>query len=90
MAHSHEILTLFSKRCRMDSNRDRGVKKYFQKVLNSLFMGLLWMIACVTAGIYFGYAYTAGKPLIYTILFYVGMAGSLGGLLYYYYRTWKK
>jgi hypothetical protein len=75
----------------MEPNWDPGVKKYFVKVLNSIFTGLMWMIACATAGIYFGLAFTGkGKPLIYTLLFYLGMAFSLYLLLRYYYRTWRK
>ena len=74
----------------MESGWDPDIKKYFVKVLNSVFFGLIWMAACVTAGIYFELAYTNGKPLIYTILFYAGMFLSLAALLRYYYNTWKK
>ena len=74
----------------MEQGWDPDVKKYFKKVLNSVFIGLLWMAACVTAGIYYGLAYTDGKPLIYTVLFYIGLVISLLLLLRYYYQTWKK
>ena len=75
----------------MEPNWDPGVKKYFVKVLNSICMGLMWMMACATAGIYFGLAFTGtGNPIIYTLLFYSGMALSLYLLVRYYYRTWRK
>ena len=74
----------------MERGWDPDVKKYFVKVLNSVFIGLLWMIASSVAGIYFHLAYTDGKPLIYTMLFYAGMLISLFLLVRYYYRTWKK
>ena len=74
----------------MESGWDPNVKKYLLKVMNSFFLGLIWLIACATAGIYFQLAWSAGKPLIYTILFYVGMAASLCLLLRYYYLTWRK
>ena len=74
----------------MERGWDPEVKKYFLKVLNSFFIGLIWLMAAATAGIYFELAYTAGKPKIYTILFYVGLAISLFFLLRYYYRTWRK
>lgn len=74
----------------METGWDPDVKKYFIKILNSISFGLLWLMACVTAGIYYGLAYADGKPLIYIILFYAGMALSLFLLLRYYYRAWRK
>jgi FtsH-binding integral membrane protein len=74
----------------MDNERgwDPDVKKFLLKVLNSISLGLLWLMACATAGIYYGLAY--GKPLIYTILFYVLMLASLVLLTRYLLKIWKK
>lgn len=74
----------------MESGWDPEVKKYFRKILNSISLGLLWMMAMVTMGIYFQLAYTGDKPLIGTVIFYFILVVSLMLLLYYYYRTWKK
>ena len=74
----------------MERGWDPEVKKYFKKVLNSISWGLIWLIAMVTAGLYFELAYADGKPLIYTIIFYIAAACSFFGLLFYYYKTWKK
>ena len=74
----------------MEQGWDPDVKKFLLKVLNSLSLALLWLIACATAGIYFELGYTAGKPLIYTILFYAGMFITLALLLRYLYKMWKK
>jgi hypothetical protein len=73
-----------------ESGWDPDVKKYFRKIINSFSFGLLWLMACVTAGIYFGLAFATGKPIIYCILFYVGMFLSLAWFIYYLYHTWKK
>jgi hypothetical protein len=73
----------------MDQRWDPGVKKLFVKIINTVFLGLLWMISSATAGIYFELGYTNGKPLIYTILFYAGMLISLLFLIRYLYKTWK-
>ena len=69
-------------------NWDPGVKKFFVKILNSIAHGLFWMMACAAAGIYFELGFTNGKPLIYTILFYIGM-GLFFFLIRYLYKTWK-
>ena len=74
----------------MEQGWDPDVKKFFRKILYSVFYALLWMIACSTAGIYYQLAYRNGQPLIYTIFFYIGMAITLALLLRWYYRTWKK
>ena len=74
----------------MQPNWDPDVKKFLLKVLNSISLVLLWMMACATAGIYFELGYTNGKPLIYTILFYAGDADySCSYLIRYLYNTWK-
>jgi hypothetical protein len=74
----------------MEKGFDPEIKKYFRKILYSFSFGLLWMIANITAGIYYGLAYKSNRPFIFTILFYMGLVLSLAFLLRYYYRTWKK
>ena len=74
----------------MEQGWDPDVRRHFLKILNSLTYGLIWLIASATAGIYYGLAGSQGKPFIYTIFFYTGMLISLGLLVRYYYRTWKK
>ena len=73
----------------MEQGWDPDIKKFFLKVLNSLFWGLLWLMATTTAGLYYGLAFSNGQPLIYIILFYTGMLITLLLLLRYYFRTWK-
>jgi len=73
----------------MQPNWDPEVKKFFLKILNSISLGLFWLMACATAGLYYELGYTNGKPVIYTILFYAGMLISLFFLVRYLYNTWK-
>lgn len=74
----------------MESGWDPEVKKYFRKILNSISMGLIWMMSMVTAGIYFQLAYSDGRPVIYTILFYIVLLVTLAMLIFYFYKTWRK
>ena len=74
----------------MERNWDPTVKKFFVRILNSIALGLFWMLACVIAGIYYELGYTNGKPVIYIILFYIVMLGSLFLLIRYLVRLWKK
>jgi hypothetical protein len=73
----------------MESGWDPEVKKYFRKIINSIFLGMMWLMSGVTAGLYFGLAYRSDVSLIYNILYYVFLASSLALLLRYLYRTWK-
>ncbi|MGH2552165.1 MAG: hypothetical protein ACRDEB_00520 [Chitinophagaceae bacterium] len=73
----------------MQPNWDPDVKKFLLKVLNSVSLVLLWMMACATAGIYFKLGYSGYKPIFYTILFYAGMSITLFFLIRYLYNRWK-
>ena len=69
---------------------DPEVAKYFKKILNSLFAGLFWMLINITVGIYFKLAYSNAYPGYVHVLFYVWLVASLGLLLWYLYRQWRK
>ena len=73
----------------MESGWDPQVSKFFRRILNSISLGLIWMIACATAGIYNGLAFADGKPVVYVIIFYVCAAGTFLLLLWYLMRLWK-
>lgn len=70
-------------------NWDADVKEFFLRILNSVALGLMWILAAATAGLYFELGYSAGKPVIYTIIFYVVAVLTLFLLLRYLARTWK-
>jgi hypothetical protein len=74
----------------MQNSWDPEVKNFFVKIINSIAFGLIWMIACVTAGLYFELGYANGKPVIYTVIFYFAAIVSLIFLVRYLIRTWKK
>ncbi len=71
----------------MEQGWDPEVTKYFRKIINTIAMGLLWLMTALTAGLYFRLAYHSN--ILYLILFYTGLTISLGLLIRYYYRMWK-
>jgi hypothetical protein len=73
----------------MEQGWDPEIKKFFKKIILSISLGLMWMMASATAGLYFGLAYSNGRPVIYTILFYTVVAITLFLLILYLYKTWK-
>lgn len=74
----------------MQQGMEPETKQYLLKVLNSLFSGLAWMALNVFGGLYLGYAIIDKKLSLYNILFFIWFLLSLGFLLYYLYRVWKK
>lgn len=71
----------------MEQGWDPEVKKYFRKILNTIGVGLLWMMAGLTAGLYLGLAHHPNK--VYLVLFYLGLLISLVLLIRYFYKMWK-
>lgn len=65
------------------------VKKYFRKIINSFALGLLWLFAMMTFGLYFRLALIAETLRWYNAVFYSLLLLSFVGLLWYYYKTWK-
>lgn len=74
----------------MEQGWDPEIKNFFKKIINSISITLLWLMIMATAGLYFGLAFGNGKPIVYTILFYIILAGSFAWLVVYLYRTWTK
>jgi hypothetical protein len=68
---------------------DPEVTKYFKKIINSLFAGLMWLFINITAGIYFELAYSDRYSSFVHILFFVGFALSTLLLLWYLYKVWN-
>jgi len=74
----------------MPFGMDPEIAKYFKKILNSLFAGLMWMFLNITAGIYLGLAYSTDYPAFVHVIFYVWLVVSFALLLWYFYRVWGK
>jgi uncharacterized membrane protein len=73
----------------MESGWDPEVSKFFRRILNSVSLVLIWMIACATAGIYNELAFPGKSPVAYVIIFYVCAVVSLFFLLRYLIKAWK-
>lgn len=73
----------------MERGWDPDVKKYLRKIILSVSWSLMWLMACVVAGIYYKLAWSHGQPVINIILFYAGMLITLFFLIRYLYNSWK-
>lgn len=72
----------------MEQGWDPEVRKFFLKILNTISMGLIWLLAALTAGLYFGLALHPNKIVV--TLFYAIFVITLFLLIRYLYRLWNK
>ena len=64
-------------------------REFLVKILNTISMVLLWMIACVFFGIFLDYAFFEGAPNWKNIVFYILFLISFILLIRYLMRKWK-
>ncbi len=67
-----------------------GVRKYLIRILNTLSVGLLWMILNSTLGIMYDFAFVHDKISTANILFYIWFIVSLVAFLWWVIRLWRK
>lgn len=68
---------------------DPETKRYFKKVINSFFLGAIWLILLSTFGLYFGMAFIIDGWDMFNTIFYLFVLLSALWLARFYYRTWK-
>jgi len=67
-----------------------GVKQYLTRILNTMSLGLVWMIANSTLGIMYDYAFIHDRVSLGNILFYTWFVLSLVVFLWWVIRVWSK
>ncbi len=66
------------------------VRAYLVRIVNTISIGLLWMIINTTAGIKFGFAYPENSFTLGNYIFYAWFLISLVALGWYMKRLWSK
>lgn len=69
---------------------DPAVRRYFMKIVVTLFMGLLWMMVNIFLGIVLGLAIPEETSTLWLIVFYAWFALSLLAGIYGAWRLWRK
>jgi uncharacterized membrane protein YcaP (DUF421 family) len=65
------------------------VKDFLVRIVQSLSMGMLWLLVNMSIGIYYGFAFFDDSPGIWNYVYYVGFIVSLALLIFYLKRKWK-
>jgi NADH:ubiquinone oxidoreductase subunit 3 (subunit A) len=64
-------------------------RDFLKRIVQTVSVGMLFLLLHMTFGIYFNWAFFEGSPGIGNIIYYLIFLGSLTGLIYFYYRLWK-
>ncbi len=72
------------------SSVEPEVKDFLKRIVQSIFLGLFWLMINMTMGIYFGLLFIDGKISIGNIIFYLFSMLSLAALIWFYYKTWSR
>ena len=65
------------------------VREFLVKIMQSISMGLVWLLINMTIGIYFGFAFFEGSPTPGNYIYYIAFLGSLILLILYLRKKWK-
>ena len=72
------------------SNMEDDTRRFLNKIVTTLGLGLLWLFITMTMGIYNGWFFFNQKPTTGNYIFYGWAVLSLIGLLYILRRIWKE
>lgn len=65
------------------------VKDFLVRIVQSLSMGMLWLLINMSIGIYYGFAFFDERPGTWNFVYYAGFILSLFLLIAYLKRKWK-
>jgi len=73
----------------MSNGIEPEVKDFLKRILQTVSMGMLFLLVHMTFGLYLNWGFYEGEISVGNIVYYLFLIGSLIGLLYYYYQLWK-
>lgn len=74
----------------MEQGWDPEVTRFFRKIVNTISMGLIWLLTAFTAGFYFNLANPARRPLYAVVIFYTIVVITFILLIRYFFKVWKR
>lgn len=64
-------------------------RDFLKRIIQTVSMGMLFLLLHMTFGIYFNWAFFEGTIRTGNIVYYIIFLLSLCGLIYFYYRLWN-
>jgi hypothetical protein len=68
---------------------EEDVKEFLIKIVQSISIGLVWLLANMSIGIYFGFAFFEGRPSLGNYIYFAVFILTLIALINYLRKKWK-
>ena len=65
------------------------MSEFLMRIVQTISMGMLWLLVNMTLGIKFDFAFFETHPTIGNYLYYAFFLISLGALIFYFRKKWK-
>ena len=65
------------------------VRAFLMCIVQTISMGMMWLLLNMTFGIYFNFAFFENAPSAGNIIYYIFLVGSFTFLVFYLRRKWK-
>lgn len=72
------------------NNFEPDIRDYLRKVLKTVSVGLVFLLFHMTVGLFLNWAFFEGSIGIGNIVYYLLLLATLGGMIVYLMRVWKK
>lgn len=71
------------------SGMEPDAQEFLKRIVQTVSMGILFLLLHMTFGLYLNWAFFEGTPRIGNIIYYIVFLSSLAALIYFYLRLWK-
>ena len=71
------------------SGMEPEAQDFLKRIVQTVSMGILFLLLHMTFGLYLNWAFFEGSPGIGNIIYYIVFLASFAGLIYFYFRLWK-
>lgn len=65
------------------------VREFLVKIMQSISMGLVWLLINMSIGIYYGYGFFEESPTMGNYIYWTAFLASLVALILYLKKKWK-
>ena len=68
---------------------EQEIKEFLLKIVQSISMGMVWLLVNMSIGIYYGFAFFEDRPTLGNYIYYLAFLASLVLLILYLRKKWK-
>jgi phosphatidylglycerophosphate synthase len=73
----------------MSQGIEPEVKDFLRRVMQTVSVGMLFLLIHMTFGLYLNWGFYEGQISIGNIIYYIFLLTSFAAMIYYFYQLWK-